>query len=382
MKRGILGSELPLSDGTVGENSLPGSDVTYTPPLQVTEPMVSLGCLNSITIIDIVPVNVQWPITQNPNSFSTGSSGPNYGNVNHSGNQATFAGRATSGIDGTPGQPGTTTMIGRSPGSGSFSEFEIGDAMATPGTSTPFQNPVYLSSDVSVYNLSAVAAGYSQVSLSQEGLLWTLWPLTRHPSPNDTTPEVASTYFEEFAFGTAKASRYPIGQLGFFMNNLIQGCTPFTAVNPNSGWSPGTSGGQPGLNPYSASLLPGVEGLNRALLTTTEQQASIFCIKVTEQVARIFNTSSGVSAGDRYIYVGYDGWSVIRTTANPVAPMASQTYITPQSVTGSTVGDNYQIVFPPNFSETIYFKNAIRTVPNETQAGLFTGTAFTSSGFR
>lgn len=379
--RAIMGGDLPLSDQDAGVDSFPGPDVTYTPPLQVTEAMVSLGCLNSTSVTDIVPVTVTWPVTQNPNSFSAGATGPNYGQV-AAGGQVTFGGRAVDGVDGTPGQPGTTQIVGTSPGSGSFSQFEIGDVMATPGTSTPFQNPFYLSSDVSIYNVAATASGYASVSLSQEGLLWTLWPLTRMPTHNDSNPEVNNTYFEEFVFGTAKASKYPIGQMGFFINNQLQGCTPFGTVNPNSGWNPGTSPGQPGLNPYSLGLSPGVEGLNRALVTSTEQMAGIFCIKVTEQVARIYNTTSGISAGDRYIYVGYDGWSIIRTTANPVGPMASQTYVTPQSVTGSTVGDNYQIVFPPNFIQTMYYKNGARKVPIETSLGLFAGTAFAAAGTR
>ena len=53
--------------------------------------------------------------------------------------------------------------------------------------------------------------------------------------------------------------------------------------------------------------------------------------------------------------------------------MAAQTYVTPQSVTGSVVGNNYQIVFPPNFPQSIFYKNIARTAPPSTIDGLFMG---------
>jgi hypothetical protein len=195
---------------------------------------------------------------------------------------------------------------------------------------------------------------------------------------------MTGTYFDDFIFGTAKASRYPIGQMGFFTNNILQGCTPFGAVNTNSGWNPGTgvagNPGQTGLNPYSPGILPGIEGLNQALLITTEQEVAIVVVKVAEEIARIFNPAAGIAASERYIYVGYDAWAVFVTTANPLGPMAAQTYITPQTVTGSVVGSNYQVVLPPNFPTTVYYKNNRRVVPVDTDVGLFAGTAFTAAG--
>jgi hypothetical protein len=281
------------------------------------------------------------------------------------------------------GQPSTQTTTGQAagPGGGNFSNFSTTNALSN-GYSTPFQSAVYLSSDVQLYNISATAAGYGNITLSQEGVLWTLWPLTKS-SPGDSG-QVTGTYFDDFIFGTAKASRYPIGQMGFFTNNILQGCTPFGAVNTNSGWSPGASLGggqsQPGLNPYSPGILPGVEGLNQALLITTEQEVAIVVVKVAEEVARIFNPAAGIAASERYIYVGYDAWAVVMTTANPMGPMAAQTYITPQTVTGSVVGNNYQVIMPPNFPEVVYYKNQRRVVPVDTDVGLFAGTAFTAAG--
>ena len=163
--------------------------------------------------------------------------------------------------------------------------------------------------------------------------------------------------------------------MGFFTNNRIFGCTPFGAVNTNSGWNPGVSGGQPGLNPYSPGVLPGIEELNQMLMLDLTQNISVIVVKVSEEVARIKNTVAGVSASGRYIYVGYDGWAVVLTSANPLGPMAAQTYITPQSVTGSVVGENMQVVLPPNFPTTVYYKNELRKVPVNTMVGLFAGTS-------
>ena len=64
---------------------------------------------------------------------------------------------------------------------------------------------------------------------------------------------------------------------------------------------------------------------------------------------------------------------------NPVGPMSAQTYVTPQSVTGSILGDNYQVIFPPNFTQNIFYKNIARTAPNSTVDGLFMGTPFVNS---
>ncbi len=363
--RAIMGGQLPLGASAAGVDSFPGPDVTYTPPLQVQNPMVNLGCLSSAQITDIVPVNVTWPSSQTPASFSTGAAG----DLN-----ATIG--SVPGVTGPVGDPSVSS------GQPNATATAAHPNALTGGYSTPFQAAVYLSSDVQLYNISATAAGYGNITLSQEGVLWTLWPLTKS-SPGDTG-QVTGTYFDDFIFGTAKASRYPIGQMGFFTNNILQGCTPFGAVNTNSGWNPGASLGggqtQTGLNPYSPGILPGVEGLNQALLITTEQEVAIVVVKVAEEVARIFNPAAGIAASERYIYVGYDAWAVVMTTANPMGPMAAQTYITPQTVTGSVVGNNYQVILPPNFPEVVYYKNQRRVVPVDTDVGLFAGTAFTAAG--
>lgn len=387
--RAIMGGKLPLGDSPMGANSFPGPDVTFTPPLQIQNPMVNLGCLSSAQITDIVPVNVSWPSGQVPSSFSTGAAGPQYGNVAANFSDPGAArqtgpigtGDPSSGNAGNAGQPNPSSGSGNVPGGGAFTDFTASNALSS-GIATPFQSAVYLSSDVQLYNISATAAGYGNITLSQEGVLWTLWPLTKS-SPGDSG-QVTGTYFDDFIFGTAKASRYPIGQMGFFTNNILQGCTPFGAVNTNSGFNPGAnfggSNGQSGLSPFSPGILPGVEGLNQALLITTEQEVAITCVKVAEEVARIFNPAAGIAASERYIYVGYDAWAVVMTTANPMGPMAAQTYVTPQTITGSVVGSNYQVILPPNFPEVVYYKNQRRIVPVDTDVGLFAGTAFTAGG--
>jgi hypothetical protein len=389
--RAIMGGKLPLGDSPMGANSFPGPDVTFTPPLQIQNPMVNLGCLSSAQITDIVPVNVAWPSSQVPSSFATGAAGPQYataqanfsdpGAARQTGAIGTGVAPDNTGTSGAAGQPNPSQASGTVPGGGAFSDFTATNALSG-GIATPFQSAVYLSSDVQLYNISATAAGYGNITLSQEGVLWTLWPLTK-TSPGDSG-QVTGTYFDDFIFGTAKASRYPIGQMGFFTNNILQGCTPFGAVNTNSGFNPGASFGgsvgQGGLSPFSPGILPGVEGLNQALLITTEQEVAITCVKVAEEVARIFNPAAGIAASERYIYVGYDAWAVVMTTANPIGPMAAQTYVTPQTITGSVVGSNYQVILPPNFPEVVYYKNQRRVVPVDTDVGLFAGTAFTAAG--
>ena len=279
----------------MGENSFPGSDITYTPPTQATN-IVNLGCLNSSAITDIVPIFQSWPHSQSPYEYATKSS------------------------------------------------------------ASVFSSSVYLNSDVSLYQSAngVIGNNYSAISLSQEGLLWTLWPLVK--TDFATHPEI--TYFDEIYFGTAKKSKYPLGQLGFFMNNKIVGCTPFGAVNPN--------------NNTTVEMIPGLESLNQALLTITEQQVATIVVKVSEQIARIENPESGMAADDEYIFVGYDAWAVIHTSANPVGPLMMSTYITPQTITGSIVGNNYQIILPPNFPNVIFYKNGTYTIPNTTDFGLST----------
>lgn len=342
--RAILGQDLPLGEYPMGYDSFPGPDITYTPPTPITEPMTSLGCLNSAIITDIVPIVKLWPESQSPYSFATGQNN-NYQNTTTVG--------------------GVTNQLER-------------------GSSTPFHSSVYLTSDVTLYGLSggAAATSYTPINLSQEGLLWTLWPLTKNKPCGHPT----MTYFDDIYFGTAKHSRYPLGQMGYFINNTIIGCTPLGAANPNSGgpsmnvatFPTRRRGGQSSASNLvtDPAILPGVEGLNQALLTTTEQQVAIVVVKVTEQIARIDNPESGVASNQDLIYAGYDGWAVINMSTNPIGPMAMQTYITPQTVTGSVTEKNYQIILPPNFPTVMFYKNQKYNVPANTGVGLFMGAPF------
>lgn len=285
--------------------------------------------------------------------------------------------------------------------------FQLSES-ASFGSRMSFQNNVYLSSNIDLYSNYATSIGYTSVPLAQEGLLWTLWPLSRlSQSVSEPQPQ---TYFDGFQFGTSTRSQYAIGQLGYFINNRQIGCVPLNnlfpvgttatikvspeIVNITQGSSQinnadttvnidrpitiidslSDSTSQSGLG-----ILPGIQGLNSSLITTTQQMVALVVIKVTEQVARIPNPAAGVSSINKFIYVGYDGWSVVRTTMNPLAPMAAQTYITPQSVTGSVVGDNYQVVFPPNFPQAIFYKNYPRTAPTNTEDGLFSGAPLATS---
>ena len=339
---------------------------------------------------------------------------------------------------------------------------------------TPFQSTVLLNSNMDVYSPPMVANGYTNVALSQEGLLWTLWPLSR--PDNLSTSNQSPTYFNSFNFGTAFSSTYPIGQMAFFMSNRLNGCTPLGGIRPtgvatqqnvdnvNTLSSPILIAGgidiaaleyllrnepnfsdifpPPTSSPNTTKssgitsdvdLLPGVETLNSALLVSTKQLVALVVIKVTEQIARVFNPAAGTSSNNRFIYLGYDGWSVVRTTANPVAPMSAQTYLSPQTVTGTlgstnvlcdpergnpnrdntepsllprcpvfpprntlTRGErssepirdtgyrstgqtqplNHQVIFPPNFPQSIMFRNLQRTAPIGTIDGLFSGGVF------
>ena len=83
------------------------------------------------------------------------------------------------------------------------------------GYQTPFQNNVYLTSNIDLFN-TLYNEGYTSVPLSQEGLLWTLWPLTK--TVNDQSGGKTGTYFNHFVFGTSVQSNYAIGQLAFFSN--------------------------------------------------------------------------------------------------------------------------------------------------------------------
>lgn len=233
-----------------------------------------------------------------------------------------------------------------------------------PSTSsnTPFSSTVQLTTDVDMYNISAQANFYSSVSLSPEGMLWTLWPLAK-PNKLDATL-VDTTFFDNFMFGTAKNSRYPIGQLGFFFQSKLIGCTPTFAeiVGNTTGISYDTPT-NPGLSPDTPGFIPGVQGLQQTLIYNTGQQMAIMVIKVSEQVARVYNPSAGIGSSNRYIYIGYDGWTVILTSNNPRGPMMAQTYVSPQSRTGMVTDHNYNVVLPPNFPDVIYYKNRDYIVP-------------------
>ena len=322
--RAIMGQKLPLTDDALaGENSFPGPDVTYSPaPKFVSTPIVNLGCLNSSTVTDIVQVGLNWPLVQGISNFGTGSS-----------------------------PPGVTTPAGVDP---------------SQASSTPFQSSVYLTADQSLYNYAAVHNGYSPIALSQEGLLWTLWPLTQPEvaepevaEPEVAEPEVSSeTYFNQFVVGTSRRSNYPLGQMGFFINNEIMGYTPI-GVDGFFTPQPEKDLGPTGID--TENVLPGVQGLNPSIIMTTEQQLGLIVVKVSEQIARIYNPVAGASSEQRFLYVGYDAWAVVYTTANPMGPMAAETYVSPRPTT--TVGENYQVVLPPNFSQTVYYKNKRRYLP-------------------
>ena len=244
------------------------------------------------------------------------------------------------------------------------------------GNNTPFSSTVKLSADTQIYNISMVANGYTNVNLSQEGLLWTLWPLAK-PNENAVDPE-SYTYFENFVFGTALQSRYLIGQIGSFFQSINLGCTiigskPNTRIPGTDLLEPGVPSAQPGLHSSglayalagmsSTGLAPGVQGLEETIIDDIGQQIAIVVIKVTEEIARIYNPIASASSDNRFIYVGYDGWSIVRMSSNPVGPLAAQTYITPQSVTGGITGDNFQVVFPPNFTHSVFFKNQGYNIP-------------------
>jgi hypothetical protein len=276
--------------------------------------MVNLGCLTSSSIVDISIFNFNQPTSQVV-STQTGS---------------------------TESQPMTQDGVLLSDG---FTQILSGNLLGDNNkTNTSYQATVNLTSDVSLYNISAVASGYSNIVFSQEGLIWTLWPLVGNKSNKN------QNYFDDISFGTSRQSRYPIGQLGYFIQNGIIGCTPFGALNTDDI-----------LNNNGNGIIPGIESLNQALIYTTGQYIAIVVIKVTEEVARILNPSAGISAEDREIYVGYDGWATFLTSCNPIGPMMAQSYITPQTITGNLV--NYQTIIPPNFPTTMYYKNVPRMVP-------------------
>ena len=350
--RAILGEKLALGEYPMGMNSFPGPDITYTSPV-ASSCIVNLGCLNSSFVTDIVQITQTWPKNKTPYEFASNSI------INHTNNNS---------LD--------VNSIPLEQNSPIFNNAVITNSLGN-GTSTPFNSSVYLTSNVSFYASASgiVPSTYASVNLSEEGLLWTLWSLTKA----DFSEHPTITYFDEIYFGTAKKSKYPLGQLGYFINNKIMGCTPLGAVNPNSGNNvSNVSSYNYQASNYTLGILPGIESLNQALHTITGPQLAITVVKVTEQIARIENPESGMAADDEFIFVGYDGWAVINTTANPMGPLMFNTYITPQSVTGSVVGDNYQVILPPNFPSVLFYKNDGYAIPVDTSVGLFMGTPYAS----
>lgn len=347
---------LPISKKRQTKHEEEESHLTDYQPIPNLNPvinyMVNLGCLSpNQYFTDIVPVNIKWPNNQIPRNYATGASGPSY-----------------SGVTGDILGPQINVPDGGQPGSNGIGRNSL---------STSFQSTVYLTTNTDMYNISAVANGYSSITLSGEGLLWTLWPLAKNKG--NVNINGLETYFDQFTFGTRLKSRYPIGQMGFFFNNQQLGCTPFGTINlrdneglhsplPNVPFNTGDPipkeseefdpiVGQPSLSLEEPGYKPGVQAFDETLLVDYKQHASIFVIKVSEEIARIFNPTAGISSAERYIYVGYDAWSIFRITSNPVGPMAAQTYLSPQTVTGSVTRENLQIVIPPNFPQTIYYKN-------------------------
>ena len=332
--RAIIGQQLPLAEAeTAGADSFPGPDVTFNPgPNFATTPIVNLGCLNSSTLTDLFPVGINWPLSQATGNLTTGTD-----------------------------QPGVSTTTGSIPGVG---EVRVPGLDAETASRTPFQATVTLLADLAVYSRQAIAGGYSSVTLSQEGVLWTLWPLAK-PEVHETlaSPE-DSLYFDQFVMGTSRRSNYPIGQLGFFINNEIMGYIPIANrfILPQQLGNPDASNSAEGLNDWTSEVLdPGVQGYNQTFIMTTEQQLALVVVKVAEEVARIYNPVAGASSEQRYLYVGYDAWAVVYTSANPMGPVAAETYVSPRPTT--TVGENYQVVFPPNFPQAVYYKNKRRNLP-------------------
>lgn len=311
----------------------PPPEPTVTPVYE-REHMANLGCLNGTYINDLVSVNVLWDKVRKLNLVESGQTG-------------NLADTTTVPVNSTVGSDSTITN------------------QLNNGSSSTFQASVYLRSLTEIYDTPFNAFGYTSISLSQEGLLWTLWPLTRH---SDNSHTDSNLYSSNAVFGTSLHSRYPVGQLGFFINNRMQGCTPLGAVQPDNELVTSGSVVKEGPSPFFG-LVPGIEGLNAALITATNQLIGLVVVKVTEQVARTFNPASGASSSQRFLYLGYDGWAVIRTTATPISPMASQVYLSPQ-YNNTINGTNYQVIFPPNFVQAIYYKNSQRTVPASTNVGL------------
>lgn len=381
-ERVLLSEQMPFGTYGAGAFSFPGPDVTFTPPPS-NPGVVNLGCLSSSDTPGTK--NITWPQQQTPANFATGSTQRRYeifrnapltvitpqsGDAESSGTAFGFLPRETlttgvavpSATIPNDGQPGTQTLI--------TDDSFITNSLVG-GISTPFQGSI-TAGGPSGY-VSVTVSGYTDISLAQEGLLWTLWPLAKHT--NEKVEEL-HTYFDGFHFGTAKASHYAIGQLGYFYNDRDMGCIPISSSTAVAGLV------DPQINNLGIERAiisglstthntGGIQGFNSTLLLSTAQLLSILVVKVSEEIARVFNPAAGSASDNRFIYVGYDGWAVIRTTHMPVGSLAAQTYVTPQSITGTVVQDNnYQVIFPPNFVQTLYFKDTAFRPPVSTENGL------------
>lgn len=395
--RATMGSPLPLGDYLAGENSYPGPDLTFTPPPS-NKAVVNLGCFSGGGSSSNT-IRVNWPRFQTPQHFSTGSgqqrynviqnypltiidnyvSGPELGRVYQQA-QGEIAGfdrehtrLATAAVPNPRGFPGDGQPSPGTVPTTQDANIRISHSLLD-GANTPFEG-TYSSGFVG-YS-SATSNNYNFIELAQEGMIWTLWPISheKFTDPPETTAE--GVYFNQYRFGTAKASQYQIGQLGYFYNNMNMGCIPLGSDTAAA--SIRQPFDTPVIEDLDSILLPsistthntpGIQGFNRTLLISTTQILSLLVVKVCEEVARIVNPVAGQSSDSRFIYVGYDGWAVIRTTNSPSGSMAAQTYVTPQSVTGAVHGDNLQVIFPPNFIQTLYYKNDSIRPPPSTENGL------------
>ena len=319
--------------------------------------IVNLGCLNGNSFQDIVSVSVGWPAHQIPSNYSSGATGPNFAtrtnlvnNLNQVNNETLMETNPTI----SEGQPSTT--------SGNVTN------MAEHIRATPFQSTVYSTGLTDIYKSYYVGQGYNAVTLSQEGLLWTLWPLSKPQRIKSSLKNQRVDNLIEFA--TSKSSHYRIGQLGYFFNNVEMGCTIFGGQIPTNYASNHSVGVKPIDDTYifdDQIYLRGINGVQTlaiSLLITTKQMVGIVVVKVSEEIARMINPASGEMGSDRFIYVGYDAWAVINTSTNPRSPMMASTYVTPQSVTGQVTSENYQVIFPPNFPHNVLYKNMQRIIPS------------------
>lgn len=352
--RALIGQQLPLEKlgEVLGSNSLPGSSITFTPSNHINTSLVNLGCIDGNSFQDVQSVNIEWPIYQTPDNFSTGTS-ISYQSINNGisvSEQFPLTGGAYPTTVNIPNNESITNRLAE-------------------GSSTPFQSTIQASSIMDIYKSYYVGNNYSSVNLSQEGLLWTLWPLAK-PKKETVISKKENILNGLGKFATSTTSNYAIGQMGFFINNTNQGCTVLGGQIPTAY----DNNIFAGINPIDNNFifndeiylggLNGVQELGVTLLLSTKQLLSIVVIKVSEEIARIINPAAGISNDDRFLYVGYDGWAIIRTTANPISPMAASTYLSPQTITGNITKENMQVIFPPNFPYNVLYKNMARTVPS------------------